>query len=49
MKLRYFSQCVGEIKLLEHASKLYGKILYGCLCEVVDIDKMQYRFASERN
>ena len=30
------------IKLLEHAFKLYKKILDGRLCEVVDIDKMQY-------
>ena len=31
------------IKLLEHAFKLY-EILEGRLCEVVDIDKMQYWF-----
>ena len=32
------------IKLLEHAFKLYEKILDGRLREVVDIDKMQYGF-----
>ena len=32
------------IKLLEHAFKLYEKILDGCLHKVVDIDKMQYGF-----
>ena len=36
------------IKLLEHAFKLYEKILDGCLREVVDIDKMQYGFMSGR-
>ena len=36
------------IKLLEHALKLYEKILDGHLGEVVDIDKMQYRFMSGR-
>ena len=30
------------IKLLEHAFKLYEKVLDGSLHEVVDIDKMQY-------
>ena len=30
------------IKLLKHAFKLYGKILDGLLCEVVDTDEMQY-------
>ena len=29
-----------EIKLLEHALKLYEKVLDGCLRGVVDIDKM---------
>ena len=29
------------IKLLEHAFKLYKKVLDGCLHEMVDIDKMQ--------
>ena len=36
------------IKLLEHAFKLYEKILDGHLCEVVDIDKMQYGFMPGR-
>ena len=36
------------IKLLEHAFKLYEKILDGCLREVVDFDKMQYEFLPER-
>ena len=36
------------IKLLEHAFKLYEKILDGRLREVVDIDKMQYGFMPER-
>ena len=36
------------IKLLEHAFKLYEKILDGCLHEVVDIDKMQYGFVPRR-
>ena len=33
-----------RIKLLEHAFKLFKKILDGCFCEVVDIYKMQYGF-----
>ena len=36
------------IKLLEHAFKLYEKILDGHLREVVDIDKMQYGFMPGR-
>ena len=36
------------IKLLEHAFKLYEKILDGRLHEVVDIDKMQYGFLPGR-
>ena len=36
------------IKLLEHAFKLYEKILDGSLHEVVDIDKMQYGFMPGR-
>ena len=36
------------IKLLEHAFKLYEKILDGRLHEVVDIDKMQYGFMPGR-
>ena len=36
------------IKLLENAFKLYEKILDGCLREVVDIDKIQYRFMPGR-
>ena len=32
-------ECRG-IKLLQHAFKLYEKVLDGHLCEVVDIDKM---------
>ena len=36
------------IKLLEHAFKLYEKILDGRLREVVDIDKMQYGFMPRR-
>ena len=36
------------IKLLEHAFKLFEKILDGRLREVVDIDKMQYGFMPER-
>ena len=36
------------IKLLEHAFKLYEKILDGCLHEVVDIDKMHYGFMPGR-
>ena len=38
------SNSYREIKLLEHALKLYKKILDGCLHEVVDVDKMQYGF-----
>ena len=34
--------------MLEPAFKLYEKILYGRLCEVVDIDKMQYGFMPRR-
>ena len=34
--------------MLEHAFKLFEKILDGHLCEVVDIDKMQYRFMPGR-
>ena len=37
-----------EIKLLEHAFKLYGNILDGRLCKVVDINKMQYGFIPGR-
>ena len=37
-----------EIKLLEHAFKLYEKVLDGHLREVVDIDKMQYGFMPGR-
>ena len=36
------------IKLLEHAFKLFEKILDGHLSEVVDIDKIQYGLMSER-
>ena len=36
------------IKLLEHAFKLYEKILDGRLREVVDIDKMQFGFMPGR-
>ena len=36
------------IKMLEHAFKLYEKILDGCLHEVVDIDKMHYGFMPGR-
>ena len=36
------------IKLLEHAFKLYEKILDGRLRKVVDIDKMQYGFMPGR-
>ena len=32
------------IKLMEHAFKLYEKILNGRLRNVVDIDKIQYKF-----
>ena len=39
--------CKG-IKLLEHPLKLYEKTLNGGLREVVDIDKMQYRFTPGR-
>ena len=41
------SSCRG-IKLLEHAFKLYKKVLDGRLPEVVDTDKMQYRLMPER-
>ena len=41
------NSCKG-IKLLEHAFKLYEKILDGLLREVVDIDKMQYGFMPGR-
>ena len=34
--------------MLEHAFKLYKKVLDGHLHEVVDIDKMQYGFMSGR-
>ena len=34
------------IKLLEHAFKLYEKVLDGRLGEVIDIDKMKYGFIS---
>ena len=37
-----------RIKLLEHAFKLYEKILDGHVHEVVDIDKMQYGFMPGR-
>ena len=36
------------IKLLEHVFKLYEKALDGHLREVVDVNKMQYGFMSER-
>ena len=36
------------IKLLEHAFKLYKKVLNGRFHEVVDIDKMQYGFMPGR-
>ena len=36
------------MKLLEHVFKLYEKVLDGCLCEVVDIDKMKYEFMPGR-
>ena len=36
------------IKLLEDAFKLYEKILYGHLREVLDTDKMQYGFMQGR-
>ena len=36
------------IKLLQHAFKLYEKVLDGRLREVVDIDKMQYEFMPGR-
>ena len=36
------------IKLFEPAFKLFEKILDGHLCEVVDMDKMQYVFMPER-
>ena len=34
--------------MLEHAFKLYEKVLNGRFREVVDIDTMQYRFMSGR-
>ena len=34
--------------MLEHAFNLYEKVLDGCLCEVVDTDKMQYEFMPGR-
>ena len=37
-----------RIKLLEHAFKLYEKVLGGLLREVVDVDKMQYGFRPGR-
>ena len=40
--------CYRGIKLLEHAFKLYEKILDRRLREVVDIDKMQYGFMPGR-
>ena len=36
------------IKLLEHAFKLYEKVLDGHLDELADIDKMQYGFMPGR-
>ena len=36
------------IKFLEHVFKLYEKILDGRLCEVGDIDKMQYGFMLQK-
>ena len=41
------NSCRGK-KMLEHAFKLYEKILDGCLREVVYTDKMQYGFMSGR-
>ena len=41
------NSCKG-IKLLEHAFKLYEKVLDGRFREVVDTDTMQYRFMSGR-
>ena len=38
----------GGIKLLQHAFKLYEKVLDGRLREVVDTDKMEYGFMPER-
>ena len=40
--------CSRGIKLLELAFRLYEKILDGRLREVVDIDKIQHGFMSER-
>ena len=34
--------------MLEHAFNLYDKVFDGCLCEVVDTDKMQYEFMPGR-
>ena len=44
----FSSKSYRGIKLLEHAFQLYEKILDGHLSEVVDIDKIQYGFMSER-
>ena len=33
---------------MEHVFKLYKKVLNGCLCEVVDIEKMEYGFMPGR-
>ena len=41
------NSCKG-IKLLEHAFKLYEKVLDEHLQEVADIDKMQYGFMPKR-
>lgn len=30
--------------MLQYAFKLYKKVLDGCMCKLVDIDKMQYGF-----
>ena len=38
----------SRIKLLEHAFKLYEKVLDGRLREVVDVGKMQYEFMPRR-
>ena len=37
-----------EIKLLQHVFKLYKQVLDRHLCEVVDIDKIQYGFMPGR-
>ena len=39
---------IRGIKLLKQAFKLYEKVLYGRLREVVDIDEMQYGFTPGR-